>query len=89
MYTKNKEQEEDALLDSLMTLEMNCHLTRVCLKLGRLIAFERLFQRFFPKEIAPNKFEPLARCFSGKDDPTLAYRHSALRLVLKAPLPWP
>jgi hypothetical protein len=79
MYTNNQEQEEDTLLDSLAILEINCQLARVCLKQAR-IAFERLFQRFFPKEVVPDKFEPLARCFSGKDDPALAYRQSALKI---------
>jgi hypothetical protein len=62
-----------------MTLEMNCHLARVCLKQG-WTAFERLFQLFFPKDTASDKFEPLARCFTGKDDPALAYRQSALKI---------
>jgi hypothetical protein len=62
-----------------MTLEMNCYLARVCLKQGRT-AFERLFKRFFPKETVPDKFEPLAKCFTGKDDPVLAYRQSALKV---------
>ena len=79
MYTKNQEQEEDELLDSLTTLEMNCVLARDCLKEGRA-AFERLFQRFFPKDPVPDKFEPLAKCFTGKDDPVLAYRQSALKV---------
>jgi hypothetical protein len=70
MYTKNQEQEEDGLLDSLTTLEMNCYLARVCLKQGRT-AFEPLIKHFSPKETVPEKFEPLAKCFMSKDHPVL------------------
>ena len=79
MYTKNQEQEEDELLDSLMTLEMNCTLARNCLKDGRA-AFERLFLHFFPKDVVPDKFQPLAKCFTGKDDPVLAHRQTTLKI---------
>lgn len=79
MYTKNQEQEEDGLLDSLTTLEMNCSLARVCLKEART-AFERLFKHFFSKDPLPNKFEPLAKYYTGKDDPVLAYRQTALKV---------
>ncbi|KAM0869630.1 hypothetical protein ACQ4PT_040555 [Festuca glaucescens] len=72
MYTRNQEQEEDELLDSLTTLEMNCTLARDCLKEARA-AFERLFPHFFPKDAVPDKFEPLAKCFTGKDDPVLTH----------------
>ena len=79
MYTKNQEQEEDELLDSLTTLEMNCTLARDCLKDGRA-AFERLFPHFFPKDAVPDKFQPLAKCFTGKDDPVLAHRQTTLKI---------
>ncbi|KAM0901974.1 hypothetical protein ACQ4PT_019536 [Festuca glaucescens] len=79
MYTRNQEQEEDELLDSLSVLEMNCTLMRDCLKEGRA-AFKRLFSHFFPKNPVPDKFEPLAKCFNGKDDPILAHRQSALKI---------
>ena len=79
MYTKNQEQEEDELLDSLTTLEMNYTLARNCLKVGRA-AFERLFPHFFPKDLVPDKFEPLAKCFTGKDDPVLAHRQTTLKI---------
>ena len=79
MYTKNQEQEEDELLDSIMTLDMNCTLARDCLKDGRA-AFERLFPHFFPKGAMPDKFQPLAKCFTGKDDPFLAHRRTTLKV---------
>jgi hypothetical protein len=58
---------------------MNCTLARDCLNEGRA-AFERLFPHFFPKDLVPDKSEPLAKCFTGKDDPVLAYRQSALKV---------
>ncbi|KAK1648062.1 hypothetical protein QYE76_065867 [Lolium multiflorum] len=76
MYTKNQEQEEDELLDSLRLLEMNYLLARDCLKEGR-VAFERLFPHFFLKDPMLDKFEPLAKCFTGKDGPILARRQTA------------
>jgi hypothetical protein len=79
MYTKNQEQEEDELLDSLRLLEMNCLLARDCLKEGR-VAFERLFPHFFLKDPMLGKFEPLAKCFTGKDGPVLAHRQTVLRI---------
>jgi hypothetical protein len=65
MYTRNKEQEEDELLDSLTTLEMNCTLAHDFLKEVRA-AFERLFPHFFPKYVVSDKFEPLAKFLMGR-----------------------
>jgi hypothetical protein len=58
---------------------MNCTLARDCLNEGRA-AFERLFPHFFPKDLVPDKSEPLAKCFTGKDGPFLAHRQTALKI---------
>ena len=79
MYTRNQDSEEDALLDTLSVLEMNCTLARDCLKTTR-IAFERMFPHFFPKADLPNKFELLAKNFTDKGDPVLAHRQSSLKI---------
>jgi hypothetical protein len=55
MYTINQDLEEDALLDTLTILEMNCSLARDCLKEER-IAFEHVFLHFFPKADLPERF---------------------------------
>ncbi|KAM0914136.1 hypothetical protein ACQ4PT_011688 [Festuca glaucescens] len=65
MYTRNQDSEEDALLDTLSVLEMNCTLARDCLKAAR-IAFERMFPHFFPKADLLDKFELLAKSFTDK-----------------------
>nr|XP_051220047.1 uncharacterized protein LOC127337155 isoform X2 [Lolium perenne] len=83
MYTKNQEQEEDDLLDSLSVLEMNCSLARDCLKESR-VAFERFFPHFFPKVVMPDKFEPLAKSFIGKDDLVLAHRQASLKVGVES-----
>ncbi|KAM0865015.1 hypothetical protein ACQ4PT_043576 [Festuca glaucescens] len=79
MYTRNQDSEEDALLDTLSVLEMNCTLARDCLKAAR-IAFERMFPHFFPKADLPGKFELLAKSFTDKGDPVLAHRQSSLKI---------
>ncbi|KAM0911727.1 hypothetical protein ACQ4PT_013325 [Festuca glaucescens] len=56
MYTRNQDSEEDALLDTLSVLEMNCTLARDCLKAAR-IAFERKFPHFFPKTDLPDSLK--------------------------------
>ena len=79
MYTRNQDLEEDALLDTLSVLEMNCTLARDCLRAGR-IALERIFPHFFPKATLPDKFELLAKSFMGKDDPVVAHRQGSLKI---------
>ncbi|KAK1692106.1 hypothetical protein QYE76_008803 [Lolium multiflorum] len=79
MYTQNQGTDEDALLDALSVLEMNCSLARDCLKYGRA-ALERIFPHFFPKAVIPEKFEPLAKSFLEKEDPVLAHRHASLKI---------
>ena len=79
MYTRNQDSEEDALLDTLSVLEMNCTLARDCLKAAR-IAFERMFPHFFPKTELPDRFELLAKSFTDKGDPVLAHRQSSLKI---------
>ncbi|KAM0842782.1 hypothetical protein ACQ4PT_058140 [Festuca glaucescens] len=79
MYTRNQDLEEDALLDTLSILEMNCTLARDCLKAGRF-ALERIFPHFFPKAALPDKFELLAKSFTDKGDPALAHRQSSLKI---------
>ncbi|KAM0839812.1 hypothetical protein ACQ4PT_060052 [Festuca glaucescens] len=79
MYTRNQDLEEDALLDTLSVLEMNCTLARDCLKVGRT-ALERIFPHFFPKDALPDRFEPLAKSFTGKGDPVLAHHQGSLKI---------
>ncbi|KAM0851088.1 hypothetical protein ACQ4PT_052641 [Festuca glaucescens] len=79
MYTRNQDSEEDALLDTLSVLEMNCTLARDCLKAAR-IAFERMFPHFFPKTELPDRFELLAKSFTDKGDPVLTHRQSSLKI---------
>jgi hypothetical protein len=79
MYTRNQDQEEDALLDTLSVLEMNCTLARDCLRVGR-VALERIFRHFFPKATPSEKFELLAKSFTEKGDPVLAYRQTSLKI---------
>jgi hypothetical protein len=62
---------------------MNRLLARYCLKEGRA-AFERLFPHFFPKDPVPDKFKPLTKCFTGKDDPILAHRQTSLKIGVEA-----
>ncbi|KAM0861187.1 hypothetical protein ACQ4PT_046049 [Festuca glaucescens] len=64
-FETNQDSEEDALLDTLSVLEMNCTLTRDCLKSVR-IAFERMFPHFFPKADLPDRFELLTKSFTDK-----------------------
>lgn len=73
MYTRNQDLEEDALLDTLSILEMNCTLARDCLREGR-IALQRIFPHIFPKVVMPDKFESLAKSFTDKGDPVLVHR---------------
>ena len=61
-----------------MVLELNCGLAWTCLKHSRT-AFDRLFRHFFPTATLPDKFEPLVKAFSGKEDPIDGY----LRLAVK------
>ncbi|KAM0839110.1 hypothetical protein ACQ4PT_060531 [Festuca glaucescens] len=79
MYTRNKDLEEDALLDTLSILEMNCTLARDCLRAGR-IALECIFPHFFPKVALPDKFELLAKSFTDKGDAVLAHRQASLKI---------
>ena len=79
MYIMNQDLEEDALLDTLSILEINCTLARDCLKAGRF-ALERIFPHFFPKAALPDKFELLAKSFTDKGDPALAHRQSSLKI---------
>ncbi|KAM0930516.1 hypothetical protein ACQ4PT_000917 [Festuca glaucescens] len=79
MYTRNQDTEEDALLDTLSVLEMNCTLARDCLTAAR-ISFERMFPHFFPKAELPDRFELLAKSFTDKGDPVLAHRQSSLKI---------
>ena len=79
MYTRNQDLEEDALLDTLSILEMNCTLARDCLRAGR-IALERIFPHFFPKAALPDKFELLAKSFTDKGDAVLAHRQASLKI---------
>jgi hypothetical protein len=79
MYTQNQGTDEDALLDALSVLEMNCSLARDCLNFGRA-ALERIFPHLFPKVVIPEKFEPLAKSFLEKEDPMLAHRHASLKI---------
>ncbi|KAK1614154.1 hypothetical protein QYE76_019671 [Lolium multiflorum] len=79
MYTQNQGTDEDALLDALSVLEMNCSLARDCLKYGRA-ALERIFPHLFLKAAVPEKFEPLAKSFLEKEDPMLAHRHASLKI---------
>ena len=67
--------DEDRLLDTLTVLELNCSLSRECLKSART-AFERLF----PKTDLPERFDQLAKHFNGKDDPALAHRQTSLKI---------
>ena len=76
-YTKNLEEIQDPLLESWTVLELNCGLARTCLKHSRT-AFERLFRHFFPTATLSDKFEPLVKAFSGKDDPINGYRRGNL-----------
>jgi hypothetical protein len=71
--------EEDALLDTLSILEMNCTLAHDCLKVAQ-IALERIFPHFFPKATLPDKFELLAKKFTAKADPALAHRQASLKI---------
>jgi hypothetical protein len=82
MYTRDQDSEEDPLLDTLSVLEMNCALARECLKTAR-IAFECLFPHFFPKAELPNKFELIAKYFTGKDDPPLAHLQASLKIAVE------
>ena len=79
MYTRNQDLEEDALLDTLSILELNCTLARDCLKAAR-IAFERMFPHFFLKADLPDKFELLAKSFTDKGDAVLALRQASLKI---------
>ncbi|KAK1691911.1 hypothetical protein QYE76_008608 [Lolium multiflorum] len=79
MYTRNQDLEEDALLDTLSILEMNCMLARDCLREGR-IALQRIFPHFFPKVTMPDKFESLAKSFTDKSDLVLAHRQASLKI---------
>ncbi|KAM0885692.1 hypothetical protein ACQ4PT_030157 [Festuca glaucescens] len=79
MYTRNQDSEEDALLDTLSVLEMNCTLARDCLKAAR-IAFKRMFPHFFPKTDLPDRFEFLAKSFTDKGNLVLAHRQSSLKI---------
>ncbi|KAM0886860.1 hypothetical protein ACQ4PT_029430 [Festuca glaucescens] len=79
MYTRNQDLEEDALLDTLSILEMNCTLARDCLRVGRT-ALERIFPHFFPKAALPNKFELLAKSFTNKGYAILAHRQASLKI---------
>jgi hypothetical protein len=62
---------------------MNCSLARDCLKESHT-AFERLFPHFFPKVDVPDKFEPLAKSFTGKDDLVLAHRQASLKVGVES-----
>ena len=79
MYTENQGTDEDALLDALSVLEMNCSLARDCLKCGQA-ALERIFPHLFLKAVIPEKFEPLAKSFLEKEDPVLVHRHASLKI---------
>jgi hypothetical protein len=79
MYTRNQDLEEDALLDSLSILKINCTLARDCLWAGR-IALERIFLHFFPKAALLDKFELLAKSFMDKGDPVLVHRQVSLKI---------
>jgi hypothetical protein len=39
-----------------------------------------LFPHIFPKDPVPDKFEPLTKCFTGKDGHVLAHRQTALEI---------
>ena len=82
-YTKNLEEIQDPLLESWTVLELNCGLARTCLKHSRT-AFERLFRHFFPTATLPDKFEPLVKAFSGKDDPINGYRRLAVKVGVES-----
>jgi hypothetical protein len=79
MYTQNQGTDQDALLDALSVLEINCSLARDCLKYGRA-ALERIFPHLFPKAVIPEKFEPLAKSFLEKEDPVLAHRQASFKI---------
>ena len=58
-------------------------LARNCLKQSRT-AFERLFRHFFPTATVPDKFEPLVKAFSGKEDPISGYRRLAVKVGVES-----
>ena len=74
---------QDPLLESLTVLELICGLARTCLKHSRT-AFNRLFRHFFPTATLPDKFEPLVKAFSGKDDPIDGYRRLAVKVGVES-----
>ena len=82
-YTKNLEDIQDPLLESWTVLELNCGLARTCLKHSRT-TFNRLFRHFFPMAILPDKFEPLVKAFSGKEDPINGYRRLAVKVGVES-----
>ena len=82
-YTKNLEDIQDPLFESWAVLELNCVLARNCLKHSRS-ALERLFCHFFPMATIPEKFEPLVKAFSGKDDPITGYRRLAVKVGVES-----
>jgi hypothetical protein len=79
MYSRNQDLEEVPLLDTLIVLEMNYSLARDCLKAARIV-FEHIFPHFFPKTVLPEKFDLIAKYFTGKDDPALAHRQASLKI---------
>ena len=58
-------------------------LARNCLKQSRT-AFERLHRHFFPTATIPDKFEPLVKPFSGKEDPINVYRRLAVKVGVES-----
>ena len=74
---------QDPLLESLTVLELNCGLARTCLKRSRT-AFDRLFRHFFPTATLPDKFEPLMKAFSGKEDPINGSRRLAVKVGVES-----
>ena len=82
-YTKNLEDIQDPLLESWTILELNCGLLRTCLKHSRT-TFNRLFRHFFPVATLPDKFEPLVKAFSGKEDSIANYRRLAVKVGVES-----
>ena len=58
-------------------------MARTCLKHSRT-AFNRLFRHFFPTATLPDKFEPLVKSFSGKEDPIDKYRRLAVKVGIES-----
>jgi hypothetical protein len=84
-YTRNQELDEDYLLYTLTILELNCSLACECMKSAQT-ALERIFPHFFPKTDLPERFDQLAKCFNGKDDPALAHRQASLKIGVEGTL---